>query len=55
MPTGATISINDDEIWALINFHLDRESGDVKKGRYADAADERARAAYLRSLVTPKS
>lgn len=45
------VEINDEELWALINFHQEREERDAKKQNYADASDEKARAEYLRTLL----
>lgn len=47
------VEINENEIWVLINHHLENEERDAKKRDYPDASDEKARATYLRSLVTP--
>jgi len=52
---GFNLSINEDELWVLINHHMENEERDAKKGNYPDASDEKARAQYLRSLLPAKN
>lgn len=53
--SGYNLTINEAELWVLINHHLENEGRDVQKRNYADASDEKARAEYLRSLLPTKS
>lgn len=52
---GIDLTINEAELWVLINHHLEAEERAVNKRNYPDASDEKARAEYLRSLATPKT